>query len=83
MTRKQEKQIKLLTNQCQGLLNELDAALRDRDEAIDEANSYRLTFEEMDKAHYRLKGWQDCAREMMAERRAADLEPFPSFAPGC
>lgn len=81
----QNHQIKLLMDRAGELRKERDELSRkvsfqmaDIERLRDEVKSYRLTCEAMTEAAQRMKGWQDCAREILT-----GLPPFPSVALGC
>ena len=68
----QEKQIQLLINRVESLNNMLtasnhriDEVAEERDDAMKVIETRRLLFEEFERSMDRLRGWQECAREVM------------------
>lgn len=69
----QDRQIQLLIDRVEELRKERDELGRkvsfqmaDIERLRDEVESYRLTYEAMTEAANRMRGWQDCAREIIS-----------------
>lgn len=78
----QDRQIKMLIERVEFLRKRELELMEERNKALDEIQSHRETGEslcyridQMEKAHTRTQGWQDCAREILELHRDTIIAP--------
>lgn len=63
----QEKQIKLLIDRCEELERQRTVAFNDADAAEHRARGADHIIKALENTHERMRGWQDCAREIFGQ----------------